>query len=60
MEKNCGECGSSRFRLSRFRLSDVPRLFAFRYPVRCVLCQKRSYASIPWVLEHRRRRAKRS
>lgn len=58
MERNCAACGSSRLRLSRFRLSDIPRLFAFQYPIRCVSCLDRSYASIPWVLEYRRKRAK--
>ena len=59
MEKNCAACGSSRLRLSRFRLSDLPKLLAFQYPVRCVSCQERSYASLPWVMEHRRKRARR-
>jgi hypothetical protein len=59
MEKNCGACGSSRLRLSRLRLSDLPRLFAFQYPVRCVSCQERSYASLPQVIELRRKRARR-
>ena len=60
MEKNCDACGSRRFRLSRFRLSDLPRLFAFLYPVRCVLCEQRSYASLSWVMEYRRRRRRRA
>jgi len=59
MEKNCVACGSSRLRLSRFRLSDLPRLLAFQYPVRCVSCQERSYASLPRVIELRRERARR-
>jgi hypothetical protein len=59
MEKNCIACGSNRLRLSRFRLSDLPRLLAFQYPIRCVSCQERAYASLPWVMEHRRKRAKR-
>jgi len=59
MEKNCATCGSTRFRVSRLRLSDVPGLFALRYPIRCMLCMERSYASFPWVLKHKRKRAKR-
>lgn len=60
MEKNCDMCGGRRFRLSRFRLSDFPRLFAFQYPVRCVACHERSYASVSWAVSHRmRRRGKR-
>jgi hypothetical protein len=58
MEKNCGACGSSRLRLSRLRLSDLPRLLAFQYPVRCVSCQQRAYASLPQVIEVKRKRAK--
>lgn len=59
MEKNCEACGASRFRLSRFRFSDVLPLLVFRYPVRCLKCSERTYASLPWVLEYRRMRAKR-
>ena len=59
MEKSCEACGASRFRLSRFRFSDVPRLFSLQYPVRCVDCKERSYASWAWVVEYRRRRGKR-
>ena len=58
MKKNCETCGATRFRVSRFRLSDVPQLFIFRYPVRCLYCQERTYASFPWVLELRRKRGK--
>ena len=60
MEKNCDACGSSRFRISRVRLSDVLKLLSFQYPVRCVSCQERSYASFSWVLEYKRRRARRT
>jgi len=59
MEKHCDICGSTRFRISRFRISDVPRLFILHYPVRCLSCQERSYASMSWIMEYRRRRAKR-
>jgi hypothetical protein len=59
MEKNCGMCGSNHFRLSRLRLSDVLMLFGLRYPIRCLRCMDRSYASFPWILEHKRKRAKR-
>ena len=40
-------------------LVDLPKLLAFQYPVRCVSCMERSYASLPWVMEHRRKRPKR-
>ena len=60
MEKSCGACGSGRFRVSRFRFSDLPKLFAFQYPIRCMTCQERTYASVPWVVEHRRSRTRKS
>jgi hypothetical protein len=59
MEKHCDECGSSRFRTSRFRLSDLPRLFLFQSPIRCLDCRRRSHASVLWVLDKKRERAKR-
>jgi hypothetical protein len=59
MEMNCGACGSTRFRVSRFRVLDVPRLLILKYPVRCLSCQERTYASVSWVLEYKRKRAKR-
>lgn len=58
MDKNCDACGSTRFRVSRFRVSDVPRLFILRYPVRCIACHKRTYAFLSWIMEHKRNRAK--
>jgi hypothetical protein len=58
MEKNCDACGSTRFRMSRLRVSDVPRLFILRYPVRCRSCHKRTYASMFWVMEYKQKRAK--
>jgi hypothetical protein len=60
MEKICDACGSRRFRISRFRLADVFWLFLFQYPVRCVECEQRSYGSLPWVVELRRKRARRA
>lgn len=59
MEKNCDACGSTRFRVSRFRVSDVPRLFILRYPIRCLICHRRTYASMSWVMEFKHKRAKR-
>jgi hypothetical protein len=59
MEKHCGACGASRLRPSRFRLSDIPLLFAFRYPVRCLECMQRSSATFSWVMGYRRRKGTR-
>lgn len=44
----CGRCAGTEFRLSRMRLSDVPRLLALRFPVRCRSCHRRTYGS--WQL----------
>ncbi len=59
MERHCDVCGSTRFRISRFRVTDVPRLIGFRYPVRCISCHERTYAPVSWVLEYKRKRARR-
>lgn len=58
MDKSCDACGASRFRISRFRLTDLPRLFVLQYPVRCVVCQQRSHGSLNWVLELKRKRSR--
>lgn len=38
---NCPHCGTPRFRDSRVRLTDIPRLFLLQVPVRCLLCRER-------------------
>ena len=45
----CADCYSSDFRLSRFRLHDLPHLFIFQYPIRCRICNMRGYASLNHV-----------
>jgi hypothetical protein len=42
----CLHCGSTAIRTSRFRTSDLPRLFLFQYPVRCRICHERDYVDI--------------
>jgi hypothetical protein len=59
MEKNCNACGSTRFRRSHFRIADVPMLLILCLPVRCLECHERTYASVLWVVTHRRKRAHR-
>lgn len=44
MSLSCQECGSSNLRRAHFRLSDVIRLLALRYPVRCRDCKARRFA----------------
>jgi hypothetical protein len=60
MDKSCDACGSTRFRISRFRISDLPRLIVLRYPVRCMRCEQRSHGSLPWVLELKKKQAKKA
>ena len=49
----CPYCGSSRFRLSHLRFSDLVHLLVVRYPVRCRLCRERMYAFLPDALRLR-------
>jgi len=39
----CAWCRSTNIRISRFQLSDLPRLLRLQYPVRCRTCRERSY-----------------
>ncbi len=50
----CPSCGSSHFRLSRLRFSDLFHLFILRYPVRCRLCRERSHVSLPNAMRARK------
>jgi hypothetical protein len=60
MDKDCQACGGKRFRLSRLRVSDLVRVLLLQYPVRCVGCRERSFASLFWVAGYRlRKRANR-
>ena len=49
----CSLCGSTNFRVSRFRKSDVPRLLLFQFPVRCRQCRERSFSGIMFALNLR-------
>jgi hypothetical protein len=56
----CIECGSSSFRLSRFRFSDLERLALLQYPVRCRNCRRRTFVGLPLALAlYQARRARR-
>jgi len=46
MEDYCYFCGSSEFRTSHFRPSDLPHSLVLRFPVRCLNCGQRTYASL--------------
>jgi len=55
----CNDCGSTQFRRSRLRMSDLRKLIQLRYPVRCTVCNARRFASIPVVLSIRQKPLKR-
>lgn len=56
MQKYCSGCGSTRFRLSHFRLEDVPWLLVLHYPIRCRECSHRTYAFVGWFAARARRK----
>ncbi len=51
----CHSCGSSSFRLSRFRRVDLGRLLELQYPVRCRICQARQFLFVLTAFAFRRK-----
>ncbi len=47
---NCPYCGTPKFRTSRVRLADLPRLALLQYPVRCKLCRERFHVGLGLAL----------
>lgn len=47
---NCPYCGTPKFRTSRVRLVDIPRLALLQYPVRCKLCRERFHVGLSLAL----------
>jgi hypothetical protein len=47
---NCPYCGTPKFRTSRLRLTDVPRIALLQFPVRCRLCRERFHVGISLAL----------
>lgn len=47
---NCPYCGTPKFRTSRVRFADIPRLFLLQFPVRCRLCRERFHVGISLAL----------
>jgi hypothetical protein len=47
---NCPYCGTPKFRTSRVRFSDIPRLALLQFPVRCRLCRERFHIGISLAL----------
>lgn len=50
----CPGCGATDLRTSRLRLSDLPRLLIFQYPIRCRACRERRYTGLLRALHLRR------
>lgn len=53
----CNNCGSTRVRVSRLKISDLAQLLSFNYPLRCHSCFDRVYVRIPvaWQLHQAER-----
>jgi hypothetical protein len=47
---NCPYCGTPKFRTSRVRVADIPRLALLQFPVRCRLCRERFHVGISLAL----------
>jgi hypothetical protein len=54
----CRACGSSEFRISQLRSSDISKLLTLRYPVRCRICKERDFIFIGAALSLPRRKRK--
>jgi hypothetical protein len=50
----CPHCGSTSYRVSRFRIPDLVRLLCLQYPVRCRMCHERKYVGIQIAREIRK------
>ena len=59
MEPCCYFCGSSKFRASRFRSTDLPQALLLQFPVRCRRCGRRTYAPLSEFLKLRSARKSR-
>ena len=59
MDLRCNDCGSTQFRRSHLRISDLRKLILLRYPVRCTVCFARGFASISAALSIRQKPLKR-
>jgi hypothetical protein len=50
----CQQCGSTKFRASRLRVTDLTKLLCLRLPIRCRSCSLRRYTNILEALRIRR------
>ena len=42
----CPYCGTPKFRISRIRFGDLPRLALLQFPVRCKSCRERFHVGL--------------
>jgi hypothetical protein len=56
----CGNCGSSKFRTSQLRSSDIGKLLRLRYPIRCRICSERDFTFIGTALSFGRKNRKKT
>jgi hypothetical protein len=54
MLMHCDHCGSSDFRTSQLRFTDLAQLMLFKLPVRCTACRERAYVFLPDYFRLRR------
>lgn len=54
MAKRCKWCQSMEFRVSRLRISDYFHFLVLRYPIRCLVCEQRTFAFLPVAWKYRR------
>jgi len=46
----CPYCGTPKFRTSRVRLGDLPRLALLQFPLRCKSCRERFHVGLSLAL----------
>jgi hypothetical protein len=54
----CHACGSSEFRTSHLRGSDIRKLLTLRFPIRCRICSMRDFTFVGTALSFRRKNRK--
>jgi len=46
----CPYCGTPKFRTSKLRIGDFPRLALLQFPLRCKVCRERFYGGLGLAL----------
>ena len=50
----CMNCGSGKFRISHLRFGDYPKLLLLQRPVRCKVCDERTFVPIKDAAAYKR------